>query len=117
MNVITLTEQTFHRVIEQHEVVILDFWAKWCEPCKSFAKVIEHVAPNYPEVVFASIDIDEEKELAADFKIASVPTVMVLKKRVVVFADSGVLPAGALSELIEKAKALDVSDILDAGKT
>ena len=111
MNIIKLTEATFHSVVEKHELVVLDFWAKWCGPCKSFAKVIEHLAPNYPEVVFASIDIDEEKELADDFKIASVPTVMILKKQVVVFADAGALPASALVELIDKAKTLDVSEI------
>lgn len=111
MNVIELTNQTFPKVLAQNELVVIDFWAKWCEPCKSFAKVIQHLASKYPDVVFASVDIDEEQELAQDFEISSVPTVMILKQQVVVYADSGALPASALAELIEKAKELDVSKV------
>lgn len=111
MNVVALTEQSFDHTLGEHELVVLDFWAEWCGPCKSFSKVIEQVAPQYPEVLFASIDIDAQPGLAADFKITSVPTVMILKKRVVVYADSGALPAGALKELIDQAKVLDVAGL------
>ncbi len=109
MNVIALTTQTFSQVIAKNELVVIDFWAEWCEPCKSFSKVIESLAPKYTDVVFGSVDIEKEQELARDFNIISVPAVMILKRQVVVYADSGSMPASALSELIEQAKTLDVA--------
>jgi thioredoxin 1 len=106
-----LTDKTFSEVVAKNEIVVVDFWAQWCEPCKSFAKVMEKLAEKYPDIIFASVDIDQEKELTRDFKIISVPSIMILKKQVVIFADSGALPATALSELIDKAKELDVSQL------
>jgi thioredoxin 1 len=109
----TLTTRTFSDVLANNELVLVDFWAEWCEPCKSFTKVLESVMPKYPDVVFGSVDIEKEKELAQDFNIISVPAIMIVKKQVVVFADSGAMPASAVTELIEKAKALDVSQQVD----
>lgn len=111
MNVIELTDRTFSKVAEQHPLLVVDFWAEWCAPCKSFAKVIEQLSPQYEDVVFGSVDIDREKNLAKDFAIRSVPTIMILKHQVVVYADSGALTESVLIELIEQAKALDVSKL------
>lgn len=111
MSVMALTDKTFSETVAKNDIVVIDFWAEWCEPCKSFAKVMESLAEQYKDVVFASIDIDREKELARDFKIVSIPSIMILKNQVVVYADSGTLPATALAELIDKAKELDVSQL------
>lgn len=110
MGTVTLNAKTFSEVVAKNSLVVIDFWATWCEPCKSFSKVIEATSEKFPEVVFATVDIDKEKELAADFNISSVPTVMLIKDQVVVYADSGSIPPSALAELIEKAKVLDVSE-------
>lgn len=110
MNLMELTDKSFAEVVAKHELVVIDFWAEWCEPCKSFSKVVEGLAPKHPDVVFATVNIEKEKELAQDFNVMSVPAVMILKKQVVVFADSGAMPASALEELIAKAKSLDVSE-------
>lgn len=109
MSIIALTEQTFSDVIADNELVVIDFWAEWCGPCKSFEKVIQSVAPKYPKVVFGSVDIESEKSLATDFNISSVPAIMILKNQTVVYADSGTLSASALSEMIDQAEKLDVT--------
>ncbi|OGO91686.1 MAG: hypothetical protein A3F10_03380 [Coxiella sp. RIFCSPHIGHO2_12_FULL_42_15] len=111
MNVIELTNRTFSKIVAQNALVVVDFWAEWCEPCKSFAKVIEQLAPKYSDVVFGSVDIDREQDLATDFAIRSVPTILILKQQVVVYADSGALTESVLTELIDQAKALDISKL------
>ena len=110
MTMVALTTETFSEVMAKNELVVVDFWAEWCEPCKAFTKVIDGVSEKYPDVVFGSVDIEQEKELAKDFNISSVPTVMIIKNQVVVYADSGSIPPSALEELIDKAKALNVDE-------
>lgn len=111
MNQMALTASNFSEILDKHEIVLLDFWAKWCEPCKAFSKVVEQVAPLYPQVLFASIDIGEEHELAQDFNIRAVPMVMILKQRVAVYAESGALTAVALRELLDEAMTLSVDEL------
>ncbi len=106
-NVITLTQQNFDEVIKTHDLVFVDFWAKWCMPCRALSQVIQEVAQRYPEVIFASVDIDEEKELGEEFLIKSVPSVMILRHQVVVYADSGSLTIANLIELLDQAKNLN----------
>ncbi len=112
MSVITaLTKDTFAEKLSQHETVVVDFWAEWCQPCKNFAKVMEQLVGEYPNVFFAAVDIEKETELAADFQIVSVPFVMVVRHKTVVYAEAGLLAMANLKELIDKALALSPEDI------
>ena len=111
MAMIALTEKNLHQILEENEFVLIDFWAKWCGPCLSFQKVIEALAPQYPEFVFASINIEEQKTLAEDFDIRSVPAVMIIRRQVAVYAESGALSSTALAELLDQTQAIDPSQL------
>ncbi len=106
-NIIALTNANFDDILAKHKLLLIDFWAKWCAPCKDLQKVIEQVAVDYPEFVFASVDIEAEKELADEFNIRSVPSVMILRDDVVVFAESGAMTAEILRDLLNQTKSLD----------
>lgn len=106
MNIIALNQQNFDETITKHETVLIDFWAKWCVPCRSFSQVIEQVAKQYPDIIFGSIDIDEQQELSEEFAIKSVPTILIIRHQVVVFAESGALNASGLVELLEQTQRL-----------
>jgi adenylate kinase len=105
-NILALNENNFDEIIDQNPVVLVDFWAKWCAPCRSFTQVIEQVAPCYPKVIFANVDVDEQKGLAEEFAVKSVPAVMIIRNQTVVFAESGALSAGNLVELLEQTQKL-----------
>jgi thioredoxin len=94
--------------IKQNDIVIIDFWAPWCGPCKSFAPTYEAVSENHKDVVFAKINTEEEQELAGSFQIRSIPTLMVFREQVAIFSQAGVLPGSALEEIITKTKELDM---------
>lgn len=106
MSIQELTHQNFDLILESHALLVIDFWAEWCGPCKTFSKVMSVVAKEYPDVVFASVDIEKEKELSEEFAVRSVPFVMIIKDRTVIYADSGALSAATLRELLTQAKAL-----------
>lgn len=111
MNIINVTDASFDEVIEKNSLVVIDFWAEWCGPCKSFAKVVDKIAVDYPDVIFGKVDIEKERGLAEEFQIRSIPSIMIVRDQVVVYADSGSLSAASLVELLEKAKALKAEDI------
>lgn len=111
-NIIALNLENFDETITTHEIVLIDFWAKWCVPCRSFEKTIKEVAKSYPQVLFAKVDIEEQKELAEEFMIKSVPSIMILRNQVVVFAESGSLSSGNLIELLDQAKNLNPKQLL-----
>lgn len=106
LNILVMTKQNFDKIIAQYATVVIDFWAEWCIPCKSFAKIIEHVAPRYPEVIFGNVNIDEQKELAKEFSIISIPAVMIVRNRTVIYAESGKLEMTNLIDLLEQARNL-----------
>lgn len=114
MNLIKLTHKNFDAVIAKHDLLVIDFGAEWCAPCKSFEKVIAQVAQQYPNVVFGNVDVDAEKDLAEEFNVLSVPAVMILRERVIVFAESGAMTQTALTELIQQAQAIDPKQLQDA---
>lgn len=114
MDIIKITNKNFSNVVADNDLVVIDFWAKWCEPCKSFKKVIKALSEKYPEVVFGAIDIEQEAELAKDFNIISVPSILVLRHQVLVYAESGALPATSVVELIQQAAKLTKEQVQKA---
>ncbi len=106
-----LTQSEFENTINQHPIVIIDFWAQWCAPCRQFANVYEKVAADTEGVHFAKVNIEEQSELAETFQIRSIPHIMVFKEGIVIYSEAGSLPESALKELVDQAKEADVSDI------
>ena len=111
MALIELTKDNFDHIIESNDIVVIDFWAKWCGPCVAFAPIYQEVAESYPDVIFGKIDIETQSDLAADFNVRSIPLIMVLRQSIVVFSEAGTLPASALGELVTQAKNLDMDKV------
>lgn len=108
MAVIELTSENIEAVITGHDLVCIDFWASWCAPCKNFKEIFHAVSEQFPEITFASCDIEKNEDLAKEFAIQSVPHVMILREQVAVYDESGLLDKAAFVDLIEQAKALDM---------
>ena len=111
MATIELTSQNFSEIIENNDTVIIDFWASWCGPCVGFAPTFEAASEDNPDVVFAKVNTEEERELAGYFSIRSIPTVMAIREQVGVFHQAGALPRAALDEIIEKVEELDMDEV------
>lgn len=114
MALIELTQENFDSTIEANPLVIIDFWASWCGPCKSFAPIFEQAAKEYPDIVFAKVDTENQPQLSQDFNVRSIPMVMIIKEQVIIYAESGAVPAKAFKELIEQAIKVDVKKSQDS---
>ncbi|MCM2423271.1 thioredoxin [Streptomyces sp. RKAG293] len=111
MSTVELTKDNFDEVVTKNDFVLIDFWAAWCGPCRMFAPVYEKAAESNPDLVFAKVDTEAQPELAASFDIQSIPTLMIVRDRVAVFAQPGALPAAALDDVIGQARALDMDEV------
>ncbi len=111
MATVELTSENFEEVTSGSDMVLVDFWAAWCGPCRWFAPVFERAAERHADIVFGKVDTEAQQELAAGFGIMSIPTLMVIRDNVVLYAQPGALPEAALEDLIGKARALDMEDV------
>jgi len=111
MATIALTKDNFEQVVTGNDTVIVDFWAPWCGPCRSFAPVFEAASENHTGVVFAKVNTEEEPELAGHFEIRSIPTLMAFREQVLLFAQPGAMPAAGLDALIGKVRELDMAQV------
>jgi thioredoxin 1 len=111
MTTVALTKENFEQVVTGNDVVIVDFWAPWCGPCRSFAPTFEAASEKHDDVVFAKVNTDEEQEIASTFSIRSIATLMLFREKVVLYQEAGALPPSALDEVLAKAKAVDMAQV------
>lgn len=111
MATINLTAEAFEKIITENNMVIIDFWASWCGPCRAFAPTFEAVSEDNPDVVFAKVNTEEQTELAGHFGIRSIPTLAIFREQILLYKEAGALPKPALEEIIGKVKALDMDEV------
>lgn len=109
MATVKLTQDNFEQTINDNNIIVVDFWAPWCGPCRTFAPVFEETSESYQEVVFAKVNTEEEQGLAKTFQIRSIPTLMIFKEQIIIFSQAGALPKQALIDIIGKAQELDMN--------
>ena len=111
MAIIELTQENLDQVIDSNQTVLIDFWASWCGPCRTFAPVFEAAAANHPDVVFGKVNTEEQPELAEMFGVRSIPTLFAFKEQIGVFEQAGALPPAMLEQVIEGLRTLDMNEV------
>ncbi|MFA9431124.1 thioredoxin [Egicoccus sp. AB-alg2] len=111
MATVELTADNFQQTIDDNEIVLVDFWAEWCGPCRMFGPIYEETSEDHPDLVFGKVDTEAQQLLAAQFNIQSIPTLMIIRDRVVLFSQPGALPGAALEDLVRQVRELDMDEI------
>lgn len=111
MATVALTKETFDQTIKDNDTVLVDFWAAWCGPCRSFAPTYEEASNQHTDIVFGKVDTEDQQELAMMFGIRSIPTLMVFRDQIILYAQPGALPGNMLEDLIGQVKAIDMDDV------
>ena len=111
MAVIELSEENFEETINNNDFVIIDFWAQWCGPCKSFAPTYEKISAEFPDIVFGKVNTEEEQGIAGHFQIRSIPTLMMFREQIIIYSEAGALPEMAFKDIVERASDLDMAKV------
>ena len=111
MAVLELNKENFEDTVTNSDFVIVDFWAPWCGPCRSFAPTFERASEEFPNIVFAKLNTEEEQEIAGHFGIRSIPTLMIFREKIIIYSQPGALPESAFKQLIDKASELDMAEV------
>ena len=111
MSTVALTEETFADTVSGSDIVLVDFWAAWCGPCRQFGPVFETVSAQHPDIVFAKVDTEAQPGLAGTFEISSIPTLMAIREGVVLYSEAGALPQQALEQLVQAVRDVDMTEV------